>query len=81
MNPTGWLIPRIRAAGLSAPGFSGKTIFVVAVTFSLWQIYTAAYAPFSSIVIRSVHVGFLMLTTFLVVRAQAGYRQGRNPLV
>jgi TRAP transporter 4TM/12TM fusion protein len=62
--------PENPAAGISAPGFSGKAIFVVAVIFSLWQIYTAAYAPFSSIVIRSVHVGFLMLTTFLLVRVR-----------
>ncbi len=62
--------PENPAAGLNAPGWSGKAIFVIAVSFSLWQIYTAAYSPFSSIVIRSVHVGFLMLTTFALVRVR-----------
>jgi len=69
-DPDKLVDPENPAAGLSAPGFSGKAIFVVAVIFSLWQIYTAAYAPFSSMVIRSVHVGFLMLTTFLLVRVR-----------
>ncbi|HEY3917854.1 MAG TPA: TRAP transporter permease [Stellaceae bacterium] len=71
--------PENPAAGFSAPGFSGKAIFVIAVTFSLWQIYTAAYAPFSSIVIRSVHVGFLMLTTFTLVRARKA-ETGKVPI-
>ncbi|MGH7036197.1 MAG: TRAP transporter permease, partial [Stellaceae bacterium] len=34
-------------------------------------MYTAAYAPFSSIVIRSVHVGFLMLLTFALMRLRS----------
>ena len=69
-SPEPLVDPENPAAGLSAPGWSGKAIFVIAVSFSLWQIYTAAYSPFSSIVIRSVHVGFLMLTTFALVRAR-----------
>src|SRR5690606_32855469 len=39
-------------------------IFWIAVAFSAYQIYTAAYAPLSSLVMRSLHVGFLMLLTF-----------------
>ena len=66
--------PENPAAGLTAPGLSGKAIYVIAVVFSLWQIYTAAYAPFSSIVIRSVHVGFLMLLTFALTR----FRSAKN---
>jgi TRAP-type uncharacterized transport system fused permease subunit len=62
--------PENPAVGVSAPGWSGKAIYVIAVIFSLWQIYTAAYSPFSSIVIRSVHVGFLMLLTFALIRAR-----------
>ena len=41
-----------------------KAIFWIAVAFSAYQIYTAAYAPLSSLVMRSLHVGFLMLLTF-----------------
>src|SRR6185437_5444285 len=63
--------PENPADGLTAPGRSGKAIYVIAVIFSLWQIYTAAYAPFSSIVIRSVHVGFLMLLTFALMRVRS----------
>jgi len=39
-------------------------IFWIAVAFSLYQLYTAAYSPLSSQVMRSLHVGFLMLLTF-----------------
>ncbi len=62
--------PENPAVGLSAPGLSGRVIFVIAVIFSLWQVYTAAYAPFSSIVIRSVHVGFLLLMTYTLFRVR-----------
>jgi TRAP transporter 4TM/12TM fusion protein len=41
-----------------------KTIFWIAVAFSVYQVYTAAYAPLASLVMRSLHVGFLMLLAF-----------------
>ena len=41
-----------------------RTIFWIAVAFSVYQVYTAAYAPLSSLVMRSLHVGFLMLLAF-----------------
>ncbi|MFP5412950.1 MAG: TRAP transporter permease [Gammaproteobacteria bacterium] len=41
-----------------------RTIFWIAAIFSVYQIYTAAYAPLSSLVMRSLHVGFLMLLAF-----------------
>ncbi len=69
--------PENPAVGLSAPGASGRIITAIAIIFSLWQVYTAAYAPFSSIVIRSVHVGFLLLMTFTLFRlrrAESGKR-------
>jgi TRAP transporter 4TM/12TM fusion protein len=44
-----------------------RAIFWIAVVFSVYQIYTAAYAPLSSIVMRSLHVGFLMLLAFAVL--------------
>ena len=43
---------------------TGKIIFAIAVIFSLFQVYTASYTPLSSLVVRSLHVGFLMLLTF-----------------
>ncbi len=36
----------------------------VAILFSLFQLWTAAYSPIPSQVVRSVHVGFLMLLLF-----------------
>jgi TRAP transporter 4TM/12TM fusion protein len=71
--------PENPAAGLTAPGLSGRIIFVICVVFSLWQIYTAAYSPVSSIVLRSVHVGFLMLVAFPLLRFRAE-QNGKVPV-
>jgi TRAP transporter 4TM/12TM fusion protein len=50
------------------PGFgldtAGRVLFLVAVVFSLFQLWTAAYALLPSQVVRSVHVGFLLLLLF-----------------
>lgn len=45
-------------------GFASRLLFLVAVAFSLFQLYTAAFTPFSSLVTRAVHVGFLLILTF-----------------
>ncbi len=52
-------------------GFDGRAVFVIAVAFSVFQIWTATFTPLSSMVVRSVHVGFLLLMTF----ALFGFRQ------
>ncbi|WP_333839675.1 TRAP transporter permease [Pelomicrobium sp.] len=43
---------------------AAKAIFAIGVAFSAYQVFTAAYAPLSSLVMRSLHVGFLTLLTF-----------------
>jgi len=55
--------------GLPAPDSPAhdRLIFWIAVAFSAYQVYTAAYAPLSSIVMRALHVGFLMLLTFTML--------------
>ncbi|MBC3361655.1 TRAP transporter permease [Pseudomonas sp. SWRI154] len=42
-----------------------KTLFYVALLFSVFQIITAAFSPVSSIVLRAVHIGFLLWVVFL----------------
>jgi TRAP transporter 4TM/12TM fusion protein len=54
-------------------GLAGRIVFGVAIAFSVFQIVTAAFSPISSIVLRSVHVGFLLLLTFLLF----DWRRGR----
>jgi TRAP transporter 4TM/12TM fusion protein len=52
--------------GISAnPRDWPKTLFYVALMFSIFQIVTAAFAPISSQVLRAVHVGFLLWVVFL----------------
>ena len=45
-------------------GTGARLLFGIAVAFSAFQLWTSAYAPLPSQVVRSVHVGFLMLLLF-----------------
>jgi TRAP transporter 4TM/12TM fusion protein len=45
-------------------GVAGKVIYAVAITFSAFQLWTATFGPLPSIVVRSLHVGFLLFLTF-----------------
>ncbi len=44
--------------------FEGRALFWIAVTFSAFQIVTATFSPLPSQIVRSVHVGFLMIVVF-----------------
>jgi TRAP transporter 4TM/12TM fusion protein len=59
----------------------GKFIFLLAVFFSAWQIAMAAYSPLPSIVMRSMHVGFVLLLTFILtarLHEKQGWRVWRD---
>ncbi len=49
------------------PGFSGRVAFGIAIAFSLFQLWTAAYGTLPSQVVRAMHVGFLLLLGFGLV--------------
>ncbi len=61
-------------------GFAGKVTYWAGVVFSLFQIYTSAYSPLSSIIVRSVHVGFLLFMVFMLFRARRGGPEKGVPL-
>ena len=44
--------------------FEGRALFWIAVAFSAFQIVTATFSPLPSQIVRSVHVGFLMIVVF-----------------
>ncbi|WP_207478590.1 TRAP transporter permease [Arenibaculum pallidiluteum] len=50
---------------LLPPG-TQRLIFVIAILFSVFQLYTATFNPVSSMVVRTVHVGFLLTLTYLL---------------
>ena len=58
--------------GSALTGWQGRAVIIFAIAFSFFQIVTAGFSPISSIVLRSVHVGFLLLLTFLLFRAKRG---------
>ncbi|HEX7043635.1 MAG TPA: TRAP transporter permease [Burkholderiales bacterium] len=65
-EPQGAPAPADHAAKRDLRGWSGRALLVAALAFSFFQLMVAAYHPFSSIVIRSLHVGFLLLLTFML---------------
>ncbi|MBX3455366.1 TRAP transporter permease [Ferrovibrio sp.] len=53
-------------------GWQGRTVFFIAIAFTFFQVINAAFSPLPSIVLRSMHVGFLLLLTFLLFRFRRG---------
>ncbi len=47
-------------------GGRARAIYLVAIVFSSFQIVTAAFSPLSSVVVRAIHVGFLLWMTFML---------------
>ena len=60
-------------------GNAALMIAGIALAFSAFQLVVAAFSPLSSLVTRSVHVGFLMLLTFLLYPARAHAPKERLP--
>lgn len=55
-----------------------RPLYCIAIAFSLFQLYTAVFTPLSSLVVRSVHVGFLILLALTLYRAN-GSGQNKVP--
>ncbi|MEZ5661978.1 MAG: TRAP transporter permease [Burkholderiaceae bacterium] len=51
---------------------SGSAIFWIAIAFSAYQIWMAAFHPLSSQVIRALHVGFVLLMIFVLFPPMGG---------
>ncbi len=58
--------PAASHSGYGARSFT-RSVFAIAVAFSTFQVVTAAFSPLSSPVVRAIHVGFLLLMTFLLM--------------
>lgn len=64
----------------SAVGKVAVIAFGIGVVFSLFQVWTAAMSPLSSLVVRSIHVGFLLLMIFVLFAGrQTGQPRSRVP--
>ncbi|MBL8831725.1 MAG: TRAP transporter permease [Rhodospirillales bacterium] len=61
-------------------GFAGQVTFWMGVVFSVFQIYTSAYSPLASVIVRSVHVGFLLFMVFMLFRVRRGGEDRGVPL-
>ena len=58
-----------------------RLVAAICFAFSVFQMYTAAFNPLSSIVVRSIHVGFLMLLGFVLYPGWPGAARTRVPLI
>ena len=67
------------------PGFgegrAGQVAFGIAVAFSAFQLWTAAYGNLPSQVVRAMHVGFLLLLGFALIANLAARSRGRPGVV
>jgi TRAP transporter 4TM/12TM fusion protein len=66
--------------GLTRPltGAGRMAVIAIALCFSSYQLVVAAFHPLSSLVMRSLHVGFLLLLIFMLYPAtRAGAHHGR----
>jgi TRAP transporter 4TM/12TM fusion protein len=62
-------------------GLAGRAAFGIAIAFALFQLWTAAYGTLPSVVVRAMHVGFLLLLAFaLLGNLMAKTRLGRGML-
>jgi TRAP transporter 4TM/12TM fusion protein len=57
-----------------------QAIFWIAIAFSAFQIWMAAFHPFSSQVIRALHVGFVLLMIFVLFPPMGGRSLGWRAL-
>jgi TRAP transporter 4TM/12TM fusion protein len=60
-------------------GLAAKIVGGVALAFSAYQLFIAAFSPLSSLVTRSLHVGFLILLAFLIY--PVGRKAARDRIV
>lgn len=61
-------------------GWAARLMMFGALSFSAYQLYVAAFQPFSSLVTRSLHVSFLLLLIFMLYPAtQKGRKQQTIP--
>ena len=59
-------------------GWSARIAMFAALAFSAYQISVAAFHPFSSLVIRALHVSFLLLLIFLLYPARSSWRTAKK---
>ena len=71
------MIPETATATPRALTINDKVIFAVALAFSVFQIFIIAYSPLSSLIARSIHVGFLLLLAFMMFTPRGGRMEGQ----
>ncbi|MCR4431663.1 MAG: TRAP transporter permease [Tepidanaerobacteraceae bacterium] len=58
-------------------GFAAKLIAAIAITFSLFQLYTAAFGVLDAMIQRSIHIAFGLCLIFLLYPARASWPRDR----
>ncbi|MCW0180544.1 MAG: TRAP transporter permease [Zavarzinia sp.] len=74
------VVDREAPAHARLEGRAALIVAVVGTLFSLFQIWTAALSPLSSLAVRSIHVGFLLAMTFMLFGLAPGQGVRRVPV-
>lgn len=74
-NPHAGQVPSKRNETLVA--WTAKVVAVIAISLSLYQLYTAGIAALTALVQRSIHLGAILALTFLLRPAFSGARKDR----
>src|SRR3546814_14647477 len=60
-------------------GWQGKAVLAIAIVFTFYQIVTAAFSPLPTMVLRSVHVGFLLALAYFLFRFRKRDKGSKAP--
>ncbi len=71
LDPLDPELEKVHGAQRHLVGWAATVVMMLALAFSTYQLMVAAFHPFSSLVIRSIHVGFLLSLAFLFYPAAA----------
>jgi TRAP transporter 4TM/12TM fusion protein len=69
--------PAPRAGNPTLVAWTAKVVGAVAISLSLYQLYTAGIAALTALVQRSIHLGAILVLTFLLRPAFRGARKDR----
>lgn len=61
-------------------GWSARLMMFGALSFSAYQLFVAAFQPFSSLVTRSLHVSFLLLLIFMLYPSSSKPKKPQNSI-
>lgn len=67
------------SAHLGLRPWERRVVYAIGITFASFQLWTATFTPLSTLIVRSVHVGFLLCLCFLLIGLRQSGTRDRIP--